>query len=69
MSTAQELNLPAMMPAAAFAERVGLSEWTIKRCIKGVHPKLPPLPAKRAGGRLYITGADGAEWISQLDNA
>ena len=67
------LNLPPLSSPEAFARLTGLSESTIRRCIRATKPTptgWPPLPAKRLpDGKLRITAAAGAAWIAALPDA
>ena len=66
-------NLPPLSSPEVFARLTGLSESTIRRCIRATKPTehgWPPLAAKRLpDGKLRITAADGAAWINQLKDA
>jgi len=66
-------NLPPLSSPEQFARLTGLSESTIRRCIRATQPTehgWPPLTAKRLpDGRLRITAADGAAWIAALPEA
>lgn len=67
------LNLPPMCSPRTLADLTGLSESTIRRCIRLTKPSptgWPPLPAKRLpDGQLRITAEAAAEWISRLPDA
>ena len=67
------LNLPPMSDVASFARLVGLSESTIRRCIRATKPTehgWPPLAAKRMpDGQLKITAAAAAEWLASFPDA
>ena len=69
----EALNLPPMSSPDEFARLTGLSESTIRRCIRATKPTptgWPPLPAKRLpDGRLRITATAGAAWIATLPDA
>ena len=73
MSTAEDLNLPALMPVADFAARVGLSESKVRALVRATKPDKhgwQPIRAKRyPDGQLRITAADAAAWINSLPNA
>ena len=66
-------NLPPLSSPDEFARLTGLSESTIRRCIRATKPTehgWPPLAARRLpDGRLRITAADGAAWINSLPEA
>ena len=66
------LNLPPLSSPEQFARLTGLSESTIRRCIRAANAVRgwPPLPAKRLpDGKLRITAAAGAAWIAALPDA
>lgn len=73
MPSASELNLPPMSSPAEFARLVGVSDSTIRRCIRATDYTThgwPPLAAKRLpDGRLGIDAAAGADWINRLQDA
>ncbi len=66
-------NLPPMSSPRQLADLTGLSESTIRRCIrltKKSDAGWPPLPAKRLpDGQLRITAESAAEWIANLPDA
>ena len=72
-TTPDTLNLPPLSSPEQFARLTGLSESTIRRCIRATKTTehgWPPLAAKRLpDGKLRITAADGAAWINALPEA
>lgn len=73
MTSPAALNLPPMSSPRSLAMLTGLSESTIRRCIrltKRSEQGWPPLPAKRLpDGQLRITAEAAAEWIANLPDA
>lgn len=58
------------------AAATGLSETTIRDCIRGVSATYPPLQAKRVkkdgsrgSGRIYITREQAEAWLAQFPDA
>ena len=64
---------PALMSIADFATWHGISESTVRDCLKGKAKNYPPLQAKRTkpgkGGLIYITAEQAAEWRANLPDA
>lgn len=73
MTSPAALNLPAMSSPRQLADLIGLSESTVRRCIrltKKSDKGWSPLPAKRLpDGQLRITAEAAAEWIANLPDA
>lgn len=73
MSSIQFPVTPALMTVKDFAEWHGISESTVRACIRGDSENFPPLQAKRTkpgrGGLIYITAEQAAEWRDSLPDA
>lgn len=64
------MNSPLMMTVEEFAMLHGISESTVRRCLRGDSDTYPPLAAKKVGTkkrkRIYITAEQAAEWRAAL---
>lgn len=64
-----------MMTVAQFAEAHGISEQTVRRCIKGTSASFPPLFVKRVRkpgsdkSLIYITAEQATAWRNSLADA
>lgn len=64
---------PALMTVEQFAKWHGISESTVRACLRGDSTSYPPLRSKRTkpgkGGLIYITAEAAAKWRASLPDA
>lgn len=69
------MTAPLMMTVAQFADLHGISETTVRACIRGDSETYPPLVVKRVRKKgsnrshIYITAEQAAQWRAALPDA